>query len=427
MKYKSSVIIAFAVLLIFLGTYFLPFLKSANTENRTLATFGMVVRPEKDSVVYRDSPAERLDAALSDQFAFREAAVNRYLRLFNSTENFVYGLMKRFDKAEEHQYSLQVVGDYVLIEDTEYISVYPYTTPLSEADLQKHADQIRLLHDLYPELKMYVYYVTQAYDTSWFDDFIGTTSGDHYREIKEALPDYVDTDCLEYEDLEDYLNIHFKTDHHWNHRGAQRGYENICAMLRDDFELGKIRVPVSEFAASDTYGFRFRGSYAKGLGKMYQGTFDDFSFYEYDLPDRETAAIDPETRREIPLEKIGLYDEYSRGEIDKSKNMDHYIRMYGAGRGTDGELYKDSAYPFVIRNSEGNGRNLLIVGDSYGRAVRDPLASHFDTTVYIDYRNLAAVPIDYLIEHYGIDAMVLCSHVSLWNENGYYFTFGEDE
>ena len=77
MKYKSSVIIAFAVLLIFLGTYFLPFLKSANTENRTLATFGMVVRPEKDSVVYRDSPAERLDAALSDQFAFREAAVNR--------------------------------------------------------------------------------------------------------------------------------------------------------------------------------------------------------------------------------------------------------------------------------------------------------------------------------------------------------------
>jgi len=427
MRYKGSVIIAFAVLVLILITYLIPSLKTDNNENRTLATFRMVIHPEKDSIMYRDSPAERLDAALSDQFAYRETVVTRYMKFFNVTENLVYGIKKYLAGEEDLQYTFQVIGNYVTIEDTGYLTEYPSTEPLPEDSLKKHIDQLTYLHDRYPDMKMYVYYVTQAYDTSWFDNYIGTTTAGHAREIADALPAYVEFGHLEYRDFEDYKDIHYKTDHHWNHRGAQRGYENIYAMMRDDFEMGKIRVPVSENPVSDTYDFRFRGSYARALGDLYQGSIDDFAFYEYDLPKRETSRIDPRTRQEISVETIGLNDEYGRGEIIKTKNNDHYIQMYGTARDIEGAAYKDSEYPFVIRNSEGNGRNLLIIGDSYSRAIRDLLASHYLLTVYIDYRVLSVIPVDYVIENYRIDAVLFGSNTSLWNGDGYFLVFGEED
>ena len=147
MRYKGSVIIAFAVLVLILITYLIPSLKTDNNENRTLATFRMVIHPEKDSIMYRDSPAERLDAALSDQFAYRETVVTRYMKFFNDTENLVYGIKKYLAGEEDLQYTFQVIGNYVTIEDTGYLTEYPSTEPLPEDSLKKHIDQLTYLHE----------------------------------------------------------------------------------------------------------------------------------------------------------------------------------------------------------------------------------------------------------------------------------------
>lgn len=428
MKYKSSVVIVLAILLLCLISYLVPSLKIESSENRTLATFHMILYPEADSVVYHESPVERLDAALSDQFPFRELVVKKYLSLINVSENFTYGVVKLFVKQQDNQYVLYTVGNYELIEDTGYITVRPTTDPMDAIVVQKRTAQLKYLHKRYPDLKMYTYYVSQAFDMPWFNSCIGATAADHYQEIVNAIPDYVKSDHLVYQNLDDYMNIHYKTDHHWNNRGARRGYEDIYAMISRDFDLGEMCVPIEENTVSETYNFAYLGSYGKSLGELYNEGYDSFSFYEYDLPQRKMAIINPDTLEEIEAVKIGLYDEYQRGEINTDIGTDHYITMFGIARDKDGNGYDDGSYPFIIRNNMGGyGKNLIITGDSYDRAVRDVLASHFDTTVYLDYRTLSKVPIDYIIEKYDIDILLISSHTSMWSSEEYLFTFEGDE
>ena len=144
------------------------------------------------------------------------------------------------------------------------------------------------------------------------------------------------------------------------------------------------------------------------------------------MPSRELAVLDPETREEKNVSRMGLYEEYRQGQIDRTVGADHYIAMYGTARDDAGAGYADGAFPFIIRNAGGNGKNLLIVGDSYNRALREALSAHFDTTVYMDYRTLSKLPVDYVIDRYGVDALLISSHISMWNEEAYFFTFEGD-
>lgn len=426
MKYRGSAVIVLAILLLCMFSFFVPSLKMESSENRTLATFDMVLHPQADSVVYHTSPVERLDAALSDQFPFREAVVKKYLSFFNLSENLTHEMAQKFGTKRENQYVLHNIGNYATIEDTDYITYIPGTKSLHTDIVERRMEQLAYVHERFPDMKMYIYFATQAKDTPWFNDYIGATAIDHFQEIAAAAPDYIATNQLSYQDLNDYMQIHYKTDHHWNHRGARRGYEDIYAMLHKDFKLGKILVPTAENNVSETYDFRFLGSFGRSLGELYKGEHDEFSFYEYDFSPSRTAVLDPETLEEIEVASIGLYEEYQKGAISMKTGIDHYIRMYGSARGKDGTLYSDSEYLFVTKCNNRNGKNLLICGDSYARAVRDPLATHFDTTIYMDYRLFSKVPLDYIIERYGVDALVICSNSNMWNQEMYLFTLKED-
>ena len=325
MKYKCSVMIVFAILLLYMVSYSVPSFRIESSENRTLATFNMIFHPETDSVAYRESRVERIEAALSDQFPFREFVVKKYLRLFNASENLMINVVKRISNLQETQYVLHSAGVYELIENTGYITVRPETDPMDPEIVQKRIELFDLIHEKYPNIRIYTYYVTQAFDTPWFNFYLGTKAADHYQEIADAVPYYIKSDHLVYQDLDDYMNLHYKTDHHWNDRGAERGYENIYKMISEDIDLGQMRIPVNENMASETNDFVYLGSYGSTLGELYNEGYDAFSFYEYDLPQRETAVIKSDTLEEIEVEKIGLYDEYQAGEINKEiKNRSLY-------------------------------------------------------------------------------------------------------
>ena len=424
MKSKGSVLIILCLLLLLLASFFIPSLKMKSSENRTMATFNMIFNPEIDSVVYHDSPVERLEAALSDQFPFREFFVKKYLWIFNKSENWATSWAKKL-KLEKPSFMLHAVGSYELIGNTGYITVYPSSEPMNKSLVKRHVDQIRFLHDKYPGLKFYVYYVSQAFDTPWFEKYVGAQFVDHYQQILDAIPDYVRSSHLVYKDLDDYMNMHYKTDHHWNHKGSRKGYEDIYLMMSKDINMGEIRVPEAEIMSSKMNGFVYLGSYAKALGELYNGS-DEFSFYEYNLPERKLAILNVDSLEETEAVKIGLFDEYRVGKINKKANIDHYINMYGTARDVNGNSMVEKGL-YIIRNSKGNGKNLVICGDSNNRAMRDVLASHFDTTVYFDYRLLSKIPIDYIIERYAIDVLLISSHTSMWNSEEYFFTFRRDE
>ena len=427
MRYRISTLLLFVVLCLILAAFFVPrFRTTESSENRTLATFSMVIHPDPDSVTYRESPVERLDAALSDQFPLREKLVRGYLRIINRSEQLSVSLARKLIPRMKDQYILHAAGSYELIEDTNYITAQPPISPMDENLVSRHVEQIEYLHRTVPELRFYVYYVTQAYDTDWFDNYLGTKTADNYRQILDAVPEYVRCGHLVYRDLDDYMNIHYKTDHHWNHLGSRRGYLDIYETMSKDFPMGEALVPQGEFNISEAYDVYYLGSYGRSLGDLYDGGYDSFSFYEYDFPEETYAILNTDTLEETEAVSIGSYDDYRDGWFDTEIGTDHYIELYYAAIDTDGNRYTEQ-YPYIIRNSSGNGRKLLICGDSYSRALRDPLAAHFDTLVYVDYRILKNIPVDYLIRRYDIDTLLINSNTSMWGNKNFFFRFEEEE
>lgn len=87
-----TVIIPVLLLLLFLVTI-IGIRPIENFENRTLATFGMVLNPEERSVVYKDSALERFEEALKDQFSFRQEAITTYLRIDTIASMGLYGYL----------------------------------------------------------------------------------------------------------------------------------------------------------------------------------------------------------------------------------------------------------------------------------------------------------------------------------------------
>lgn len=143
----------------------LCFLGNTTTmENRTLATFGMVLKPNPESVVYFDLPLERFEAAMKDQFKLRDNFISVYLHIDNTMSKLSKSLFFNANSLNQ-QYSYTIIGNYAQIDGTKYIMNIPRTDKVSKPSIQLHVDQIKKLHQMYPNIKFYSYYVTQADET----------------------------------------------------------------------------------------------------------------------------------------------------------------------------------------------------------------------------------------------------------------------
>ena len=428
MKYKSTTV-GVAVLLLLIGlSYLICKEENGARENRTMATFTAVFKPSIDSVTYRETALERFEEALKDQFFTRDLALDIYLGAENLASNAVssiYAKLYRSTDDSSPQYMYEEIGSYMKIDGTDWICDKPYLDEVEDMRIQLHIEQIERLHRMYPQMKFYFYSVTQASNTGWFNDFLGVSVPDLYKQIIGLMPEYVKCSRLEYDNLEDYQTCHYKTDHHWNEKGAQRGYEDIYDMMDADLDLPGMRVPERKISFSELYGVEYKGSYARNLGSLYSA-YDDFSVYAYELPARTVYVIDPQIMKEIQVSELSLWKEYLGGEIDE--DADHYISFYGSAIADDGTVYNDRQAMFMIKNDDPEtDHNLLIFGDSYNRALRDVLASHFGTTVYLQRDIMTLVDIDVLIEKYDIDTFLISGSPGLLTVDEYIFPFADEE
>ena len=186
-----------------------------------------------------------------------------------------------------------------------------------------------------------------------------------------------------------------------------------------------MKYPIREWNFSELYGVEYRGSRANKLKDTYDG-WDEFLVYEYDLGARETFVLKPgDLSNEIPVE-LTLMSRYKTGNINKNKYYDHYIQFYGSAIDLSNPktTYADAGHVFVIKNDNGAAHNILMVGDSTQRAYRDVIASHFGTAVYLDYRIMAQVPVDVLIDTYDIDVLMVGGlYGCYWLSSGCVFNF----
>ena len=439
-----------------LASYFFCEIKeTSELENRTLMTFDMVVShpPAEDSIVYKATVSERFDEALKDQFFARDWVSLHYVDYTAFLDN-LYVKGKRTvsnifasDKPNSNtsgqetatdydrwpvygspvltvfpsrSYTYSKIGNLSRFEDTDYIFEGPKINPPDFVQVKEHAAQIEHIHELFPDVKFYSYFVSSLNSTKWFDEQLDFDTPDYFELIAQYMPGYMRMSRLIYQDKAKYESMFYKSDHHWCHNGYMQGYEDIYDMISEDYQLSPLKTPIKIWNFSDLYGIEYRGSRASNLQGLYDG-YDEFIIPEYDLGDRECYSIDLTTGEEIPV-TLCLWDTYKNGEMSKGRYHDHYIRFYCSALDKDGNDYSNEYY-LIRNNGSHTGHCLLFVSDSTGRAIRDVLGSHFDTEIYLDYRNMSQVKVDEIIEQYDVDTIVMNGYGSVWTGEKYSFHF----
>ena len=447
MKYISSIIILALIVIFCTFSYLLhPQNKSSNLEMRSLATFNMILHPNTtDSVVYKNTALKRLEETLKDQFICRDFIIKnlsdfkvKSTTVYDSISEYIqfYFLKKtvrqlyreyehpKLEKFQEQRYTLNRIGKFYLIENTNYISLFQIIKSFNPSSLSFHINQIQHIKELYPQIKIYSYFVSSIDKTPWFDSYVGIKTPDFFEQIAQALPDYIKVSRLIYRDFEEYKNLFFASDHHLNCKGSYKIYRDIYDMLSKDISLSTYKEPVKEWDFTDLFGIQFRGLEARILKEKYTG-WDKFIVFEYDLGNRKTSVLDLKTLKEIPA-AFTRFDNYKKGNISLDRYYNHYSHFYCDALLENGDVAPEQEYVFIIRNNGNTGHNVLLVSDSTGAAIKDVLGTHFDTLVYLDYNIMSKIDIDYIIDKYKINILLLNGFGDILIRNKYVFRFSDN-
>ena len=443
MKYVLTTIIISLTVIFCISSYLWnPQNKISNLEMRTLATFDMVFHPNIDSIVYKKTFIERLEQSLKDQFVFRNIIVKKLSGLkaklgnlydfilnyanFNDKKLKTYQEYKtlKLESFPKQQYTLSKIGDFYRINNTDYLCEAPNPKPYDLQTISYHVSQLNHIQKLYPNIKIYSYLVSSIDMTQWFDSYLGITTPDHLEQIAHALPDNIKVKRLVYKDFEEYKNLFFASDHHLNYKGSLKTYQDIYEMISADFVLSEYKNAIEIWDFTYLLGIKYRGSRSQRLREKYNG-WDKFIVFEHNLGNRQTYALNPKTLKETPA-ILSLFDNYKKGSVCSDIYYDHYIHFYGDAILEDGVHVGDQNYIYIIRNNSKTGHNLLFITDSSGRAIRDVLGTHFDTFVYLDFRIISKIDIDYLINKYKTDIILINGFYDVWTNDKFVFRFSEN-
>ena len=291
---------------------------------------------------------KNLENAMSDQFIGGE-----------SIKLKLKGLLKFYDYKNINKSICE--GKYVNLNsyysfncDDSLISGYETIT---DKNLKKIKNRIEVYNELNNYIDVYYYFITTPPIYNFEENEYSINLP---KLLEENLSGNYKLSSLKFNSYEDYTKYFYKTDHHWNHVGTQKAYEDIIAMIRP---RDKALEPIEEVEFNDTI---FYGSAAR-ISQIFDFK-ENFKVYKYDYPDMEI----------INDKEYGVYgncDEYYNENVSKDKLANHYGIFYGG----------DSAE--VVFEANKSKYNLLILGSSFTNSVNKLIASHFNKTYDVDLRH----------------------------------------
>ena len=245
------------------------------------------------------------------------------------------------------------------------------------------------------DVDVYFYFVNNSRSI----DFTGDLSvpNDIYTMLCRRLTCVDHSACLNIDSFDTYKRLFYQTDHHWNHIGAQQGYEDIVRLL-----LGEEETPYQP-AEEVVFDALYNGSYVQRTGV--RNASEHFAAYRYHLPEIKLTV---NGKRKT----VGRQEQYFNGKYAKDELASHFATFYG---GDWGELVYDTG----MEDKE----NLLILCNSYGCSVRHLICAHFHKTYVVDmreYMTQTQKPMkirQYLADH-AIDKVLILGDVS-------YFLYGK--
>jgi len=201
------------------------------------------------------------------------------------------------------------------------------------------------------DVPLYLYYIEKDTDINF--------ETNEKSNIYNYLSDNIDTTNFykfEINNFEEFSNNFYKTDHHWNHKGSYKAYQQLVEILTKDNALN----PLEEVCLNDN----FSGSKANysGASLIYKETFCAYRFENLNMDvyvnGKKSSYGDSKYHFDNPLSEIT------------------YGTFYGADYGE-----------VIFDNKNANKENILIIGESYDNAILSLIATHFNKTFSIDLRS----------------------------------------
>jgi hypothetical protein len=223
------------------------------------------------------------------------------------------------------------------------------------AVVENNIKKIKRVEERYPEIDFYVYLPLFLSDLPYFD--MTGTSAKYLDLFKNQFNHF---SYSEYDSLQNALNSYYLTDHHWNHVGGKKGYEDIIKLIYGNTITPREPVDVIDFNEVTFYGYLARRiEYSVDIS-------DTISKNNYILP-----KMDIYYNKE-PQEQYGRLDVYLQKRYSTDKGTDHYA-----------SLYHPREAEIVFEQNNENLDNILIFADSFSNINRDVIASHFNKTIFI--------------------------------------------
>lgn len=346
---------------------------------------------------------DTFETALKDQSILRGSAVKAVVGTggeLKSIYSRAQDLLRRWNG-----HTLTPWGAVYRMDHSDWLTNMPYRRDEQTVEnYLRKAEEINRFTQRNPGVKVYVYYCSRAEDLDWFDQSEGIESFSYADLLKDSLDDGVRFDRMKFTSFAEYTRLMYKSDHHWNYFGARKGYTDLLRMLEEDFPMGRA-CPI--LRTQDFGGLLWCGSRAREAGTdIPEAVMDSFVVDRYELGEYRAWFGDSE-------QETGLESAYDAGQINRDPDFDQYLNYYGF-----------ESQPIRLE-FPGGEQNLLIVGDSFARAVRKPLASHFGTTIFVNFRILNQVDLQGLVERNGIDAVLFMGQQDAWS--GYFLEDAQGE
>lgn len=369
-----------APLLLMLIVPFRGQLNQSEAENRTLVKFPALTL---DGFLSGDFQ-QQLEEALGDQYPFGEEIKAGLLAWEDGVYRAQSKMLTTLFPGAAMSYAEIARGYYHFGGDESRIVEMPWPREKYAAPMMAQAERLRV------NIPTYVYFIRNSRAQDFMAD--GETNDAVYQAVCAA---YLPQGAAQFaaDDYENFASLFYASDHHWNHRGADKGYRDVIRLLLGE---GEETIPVKEEVS---FPVPFNGSYARQSGRMIGESA--FTVYTYDVK----RAI---TRLNGKNGTYGHQALYEKGRYPSDEMRNHYAYYYG---GDYGEI--------IIQTRQADKQNLLVLADSYSNPINGLIATHFNNTHILDlryYERDLGKPLDLnaYIQENGIDCMLLLGDITFF-------------
>ena len=294
---------------------------------------------------------DNLENVLVDQMILGQKMKQYYNYLKNISSS---SLLERIYDNKEENYFIPLGNEVYKLSKSNYLVYKPYSFDKVEKELNNHINNINSIYKKY-NIPVYTFYINKDIDINIYNQVNEFMKEKLNKNIKYDYMKMINNDNNDYYNL--YKNYFYKTDHHWNYKGAFEGYKLVSKMFNNnilDYE--------KEICFENV---KFTGSKGKKVGDF--SNYDKFCVYQFNLLEHKVYINGKETN-------YGNKELYYKNRHQNELGTNHYGLYYGGDYGE------------VVYDFNNDKENLLIFSNSYSNAINDLVASSFNKTYVIDLR-----------------------------------------